>query len=53
MSICHDCAVTANENRLKFDNGNIPPASHPTDCGCPCQHRKAEQWEKQFSVDRP
>jgi hypothetical protein len=51
--ICHDCAVTANENRLKFDNGNIPQASHPTDCGCACMHKPAEEWEKQFSVTPP
>ncbi len=53
--ICSKCAEAADQNRLHNDNGAYKwtIGNHPENCGCTCQHKMPEQWEKQFSVEQP
>ncbi len=56
MSICEKCASVAKENRARFDEigrRSRNMRKHPQNCGCPCQHLKVEQWQKQFSTEQP
>lgn len=49
--ICYDCQVDAQYNRDMVNMGReFDQDRHNEDCGCPCQHRPAEQWEEQYSV---
>lgn len=51
--ICEGCIEGADESRNDFDEGQVYYLAHPDNCGCPCQHRQPQQWEKQFSTPQP
>lgn len=48
--ICYECQVDAQYNR-DMQNRGLAQCRHNEYCGCPCQHRYAEQWEEQYSVE--
>lgn len=52
--ICTKCRLAASVNRRVADGEySLPQTSHPKNCGCPCMHKKAEKWEKMYSVEQP
>lgn len=55
MSICEDCAETADLNRKNYEEVEYRAFlyGHPENCGCPCQHEGPTEWAKQFDVDQP
>jgi hypothetical protein len=51
--ICKPCADAAAASRKLLNRQGVSKAKHPRNCGCPCMHKVAEKWEKQFSVPEP
>ena len=53
MSVCDDCKDAGDYDRAVHNWDSDVIVEHPTNCGCPCQHEPADEWEKQFSVAQP
>jgi hypothetical protein len=56
MAICKPCQDAADTNRVLHDTsegGKIDQIDHPSDCGCPCLHMAAAEWDKYYLVPQP
>jgi len=51
--ICQECKDAADHNRWLFNFGAKSRVKHPKDCGCMCGHKKAKEWDSQFSTKEP
>jgi len=51
--ICQECKDVAATNRWVINLGRGSQVKHPKDCNCMCGHKKAKEWDAQFSTEEP